>query len=131
MNELGNVVPGGQANMNRMFRPGGSIIIFEPLSQCVSSDADDGIHLRIKRFRAPESLHRNAVFLDLVDCSFKVFFANKGKKPKEVIAPPEHTRRQDVVYFSPLRLKLADRRFHNSYPKNGPSAAYSVASGGV
>ncbi len=93
MNELGNVVPGGQANMNGMFRPGTSIIIFEPLSQCMSSDADDSIHLWVKRFRAPEGLHRNAVLLDFVDGSFKILVANKYQKSNRVVCPPKYTGR--------------------------------------
>jgi hypothetical protein len=32
MNEFGNVVAGGEANVNGMLRPGASIIIFETLS---------------------------------------------------------------------------------------------------
>ena len=83
MNELGNVVSRGQANMDGMFRPGASIIIFEPLSQGVSRDADNGIHLRVKRFRAPKGVHCNAVLLDFVDGSFEVFLANKGEQSKQ------------------------------------------------
>jgi hypothetical protein len=51
MDELWNVVAGGQANMNGVFSPGTPIVIFEALSQSVSSDPDDRIHLWIKGFR--------------------------------------------------------------------------------
>ncbi len=88
MNELGNVVPGGQANMNGMFRPGASIIIFEPLSQGVSRDTDDGIHLRVKRFRASEGMYRNAVLLDFVDGSFEILFANKCQQSNGLFVRP-------------------------------------------
>src|SRR5258708_4436894 len=77
MNELRNVVAGGQADMNGMFRSGASIIIFEPLPQCVSGDADDGIYLRVKGFRTPKGVHRDAVLLDFVDGSFEILVANK------------------------------------------------------
>ena len=39
----------------------------------------------------------------------KVLFANKSQKPNKVVRPPEYTRRQDAIYFSPLGLQLADR----------------------
>jgi hypothetical protein len=108
MNELGNVVAGGQANMNGVFRSATFIKIFEPPSQGMSGDADDGIHLRVKRFRAPEGVHRDAVLLDFVDGSFEVLFTDKCQKANMVIRSPEHPGRQNVVYFSPLGLKLAD-----------------------
>src|SRR5271169_358606 len=92
MNELGNVVAGGQTNMNGMLRPSASIIIFEPLSQCMSSDADNSIHLWVKRFRAPEGLHRNAVLLDFVDGSFEILVTNKCQKSNRVVCPPEYAR---------------------------------------
>src|SRR5690349_11970527 len=78
MNELRRVVSWRQTNMDRMSSSGSSIIVFEPLAKGVGGDADDRIHLRIKIIRTTEGLHGNAVFLDLVDCSFKVLFANKG-----------------------------------------------------
>ena len=121
MNELRNVVAGGQADMNGVFRSSASIIIFEPLSQCMSGDANDSIHLRVKRFRAPEGMHRNAVLLDFVDGSFKILVANKCQKSNRVVRPPEYLGRQDVVYFSPFGRKFADCRLQVGYPKNGPS----------
>lgn len=75
----------------------------------MSGDADNRIHLRVKRLRPSKGLHRNAVLLDFVDCSFKVFIANKSQKPNQVVGSPEYTRRQDAVNFSPLGLQLADR----------------------
>src|SRR5260370_7925525 len=53
MNELGNVVARGQANMNGVFRPGAPIIIFEPLPSSTTNHPADCIHLRFKRYRAP------------------------------------------------------------------------------
>ena len=129
MNELGNVVAGGQANMNGMFRPGASIIIFEPLSQCMRSDADDSIHLRIERFRAPKGVHRNAVLLDFVDGSFEILVANKCQKSKRVVGPPEYPRRQDAVYFSPFGLKFADRRLQVDTPQELAFAPHPVFGG--
>ena len=123
VNELGNVVAGGQADMNGMFRPRRSIIIFEPLSQSVSRDTDDGIHLRIKGFRAPEGMHRNAVLLDFADGSFEILFANKCQKSSRVVRPPKYLGRQDVVHFSPFRLKFADRPLQASTPENDLSTA--------
>ncbi len=114
MNEFGNVVAGGETDLNGMFRSGASIIIFEPFSQCMSSNADDGIHLRVKRFRAPKGVHRYAVLLDFVDGSFEILFANKSQKSNGVVRPPEHARRQDVVYFSPFGLQFADIRLQVS-----------------
>src|SRR5208283_1186283 len=76
----------------------------------MSSDADNRIHLWVEGFRSSKSLHRNAVLLDFVDCSFKVLFANKSQKPNQVVRPPEYTRRQNAVNFSTLGLQLADRR---------------------
>jgi hypothetical protein len=83
----------------------------------MSSDADDGIHLRVKRFRAPKGLHRNAVLLDFIDGAFEMLFANKCQKPNKIVRPPEYARRQDVVYFSPFGLKFADRRLQVPYPQ--------------
>jgi len=93
MNELGNVVAGRQTNMNGMFRPGASIIIFQPLSQRMSSDADNSIHLRVERFGAPEGLHGNAVLLDFVDGSLEILVANKCQKSNRVVCPPEYAGR--------------------------------------
>jgi hypothetical protein len=126
MNEFRDVVAGGQANMNGMFRTGASIIIFEPLSQRVCGDADDGIDLRVKRLRAPKRVHCDAVFLDFVDGSFEILFANKGQKANRVVRPPEYARRQDVVHFSAFGLKFADCRLHVSTPENGPSIRHPV-----
>jgi hypothetical protein len=96
--------------MNGMFCAGASIIIFEPLSQCMSSYPNNGIQLWIKRLWAAKRVHGNAVLLDFVDGSFEVLFANKSQEPNEVIRSTEYTRRQNVVHFSPLGLKLADCR---------------------
>ena len=112
--------------MNRTFRPGGSIIIFEPLSQCVSSDADDGIQLRVKRIRTPKCVHRYAVLLDFVDGSFEILFANKCQQSSRVVRPPEYAGRQDVVYFSPFGLKFANRRLQVSTLENGPSTYHPI-----
>ena len=102
--------------MNRMVGPLRPIIFFQPLPQAVRGDADNGIYLRVKRFRAPKGVHRNAVLLDFVDCSFEVLFANKSQKPNKVVRPPEDTGRQEAVYFNPLGLKLADRRLQMTIP---------------
>src|SRR5260370_30843171 len=82
----------------------------------MSSDADDGIHLRVKRFRAPQGMHRNAVLLDLVDGPFEVLFTDKSQKSNEVVRPPEYTRRQNAVQFGPLGLQLADCRLQMVIP---------------
>jgi hypothetical protein len=110
MNELGDVVAGGQTNMNGMVRAGASIIIFEPLSQCMCSYANNGIQLWIKRLWAAQRVHRNAVLLDFVDGSFEVLLANKSQKANKVIRPTEYARRHNRIDFSPLGLKLADCR---------------------
>jgi hypothetical protein len=117
MNELGNVVAGGQANMNGMLRAGASIIIFKPLSQGMSSDADNSIHLWVKRFLAPKGVHRNAVLLDFLNGSFEILAANKCQKSNGVVGPSEYAGGQDVVYFSPFGLKLADRRWQVDTPR--------------
>src|SRR5580692_9531210 len=57
----------------------------------------------------------NAVLLDFVDGAFEILFANKRQQSSRVVRPPEHVGRQDVVYFSPFGLKLADRRLQVSY----------------
>src|SRR5580658_7129218 len=126
MNELGNVVAGGQTNMNSMLCPGASIIVFEPLSQCMSGNADNRVHLWVKRFGSPESVHRDAVFLDFVDGSFEIFFANKCQQSSRVVRPPEYAGRQDVVYFSPFGLKFANRRLQVSTLENGPSTYHPI-----
>ena len=118
MNEFGNVVAGGETDLNCMFRSGASIVIFEPLSQGMSSDADDGIHLRVKRLRAPKGVHRNAVLLDFVDGSFEILFANKCQQSSRVVRPPKYVGRQDVLYFSPFGLKFVDRRFQVLTPES-------------
>ena len=94
-----------------------SIIIFEPLSQGMSGDAYNGIYLRIKRFRAPQGVHRNAVLLDFVDGSFEVLFANVRQNPDVVVRPPKYPRRQYVIYLSPLGFKLADYRLQVLIPQ--------------
>lgn len=107
--------------MNGVVCSGALVIIFEALPQCVGSYADDCVQLGIKRFRAPKGVDRDAVLFDLVDCSFKVLFANKCQKSNEVVGPPEYTGRQNVIHFSALCLKLADCRLQNDYPfENGP-----------
>jgi hypothetical protein len=103
--------------MNGMFRPGTSIIIVEPLSQGVSGDADNRIDLRIKGFRAAQSVHCNAVFFDLVDGAFEIFFANECEKSNRVVSPPKYTGRQNVLYFSPFGLKFAGRPFQVLPPR--------------
>src|SRR5216683_2664684 len=82
----------------------------------MSSDADNGIHLRVKGFRAPQGVNRDAVLLNFVDGSFEVLFANKCQKSNVVVRPPEYPGRQYVIYFSPLGLKLADRRLQVLIP---------------
>ena len=127
MNKLGNVVAGREADMHGVPGASTSIVIFEPLSQGMSGDADNGIHLRVKRFRAPQGVHRNAVLLYFVDGSFEVLFANKRQKPNVIVCPPEYPGRHYVIYFSPLGLKLADHRLQvlipskNLCPSQGPS----------
>jgi hypothetical protein len=111
---------GGQANMNGVFRPGAPIIVFEPLSQRMSSDANDGIHLWVKRFRAPKRMYRDAVLLDFVDRSFEILFADKCQKSNMVVRAPEYAARQNFVYFSPFGLKSADCRFQVDTPNCGP-----------
>ncbi len=107
-----------------------SIIVFEPLSQGMSGDADNGVHLRIKRFRAPQGVNRNAVLLDFVDGSFEVLFANVRQNPDVVVRPPEYPRRQYVIYFSPLGLKLADRRLQVAIPLRMVPSTYHPVFGG-
>src|SRR5437879_4901387 len=111
----------GQANMNRAFCPAASIIIFKAFSKSVSSDADNGIYLWVKRFRPPQRVNCNAVLLDFVDGSFEVLFTNKRQKSNVVVRPPEYPGRQYIIYFSPLRLKLADCRLQVHTPKNSSS----------
>jgi hypothetical protein len=125
VNEFGNVVARGETDLNGMFRADASIVIFEPLSQGMSGNADDGIHLRVKGFRTPKGVHGNAVLLDFVDSSFEIFFANKCQQSNGIVCPPKYTGRQDVVYFSPLGLKFADRPFQALAPE---SAAPSTSS---
>ena len=111
---------------------GASIIIFEPLSQGMSGDADNGIHLRVKGFRTPQGVNRDAVLLDFVDGSFEVLFANKCKEPNVVVRPPEYPGRQNVIYFSPLGLKLADRRLQVVIPlRMAPSTYHPVFGGSI
>src|SRR6266478_1569390 len=82
----------------------------------MSGDADNGIHLRVEGFRAPQGVNRNAVLLDFVNGSFEVLLANKCQKSNVVIRPSEYLRRQYVIYFNPLGLKLADRRLQVAIP---------------
>ncbi len=82
----------------------------------MSGDADNGIHLRVKGFRAPQGVHRNAVLLDFVNGSFEVLFTNERQKSNVVVRPPEYPGRQYVIYFSPLRIKLADCRLQLLIP---------------
>ena len=103
--------------MDDMFGPGASIEIFEPLSQRMSSDADNGIHLRVKGFGAAKGVHGDAVLLDFVDCSFEILFTNKRQKPNMVVGPPEYAGRQKVLYFSPLGFKFVDRRLQLDTPR--------------
>ncbi len=53
--------------MHGTLRARASIVIFEPLPQCMSGDPDNGVHLWIKRFRTPKRMHSNAVLFDFVD----------------------------------------------------------------
>lgn len=131
MNELGNVVSRGQANVNRMLRPRASIIIFQPSSQGVSSDADDGIHLWVKRFRASNGVYRNAVLFNFADCSFEVLLTNICQKSNMIVGPPEDPGRQDVLEFSPLRFKLADCRLQVDTPKPSPSTHHPLIWGSI
>jgi hypothetical protein len=87
----------------------------------MSSDTDDGIHLRVKGFRAPEGMHGDAVFLDFVDGSFEVLFTNKRQKSNRVVRPPEYSGRQDIVYFSPFGIEFAYCRLQVLSVENGPS----------
>jgi hypothetical protein len=125
MNEFGNVVAGGETDLNGMFRSGAPIVIFEPLSQGMSSNADDGIHLRVKRFRTPKCVHRYAVLLDFVDGAFEILFANECQKSSRVVRPPKYIGRQDVVYFSPFGLKFADRPFQVLTPESAAPSTLS------
>ena len=92
MNELGDVVAGRKANMDGVFSAGGRIIVLKLFSQSMSSNSNDGIHLGVKRFRASERMHCDAVLFDFVDCAFKVFVANKREESNWVVGPPEHSR---------------------------------------
>jgi hypothetical protein len=125
VNEFGNVVAGGETDLNGMFRSGAAIVIFEPLSQGMSSNPDDGIHLRVKGFRTPKGVHRNAVLLDFVDGSFEILFANKCQQSNGIVRPPKYTGRQDIVYFSPFGLKFADRRFQVLTPERAAPSTLS------
>jgi hypothetical protein len=111
MNELGNVVARGQADVNGVIRTSTLVIIFEPLPQCMGSDADNGVHLRIKGFRPPQGPHGDAVLLNLIDSTLEVFFADKIQKPNKIIRPTDHSGSQDGFQFSPLSLKPADCRW--------------------
>jgi len=111
----------GQADMHRMIRPSASIVIFEPLPQSMSGDADDGIHLRVEGFRATQGVYCDAVFLDFVDSSFEVFFTNKGEEPDMIVCPSQYARRQYVFYFSSFGFQFADCRLQVDPPKKGPS----------
>jgi len=95
--------------MDRMFRARAPIVVFEPFSQRMSRHADNSIHLRIKRFWPSQGLHGDGVLLDFVNCSFEVLFTYKCQNSSMVVRPAEYARRQNVIYFSPLSLKLADR----------------------
>jgi hypothetical protein len=73
-----------------MFRPRRSIILFQSLSQGMRGYPDNGIHLRIKVFRASQYLHSNAVFLDFVDGSVKVPLTNENQKSNKIVGSAEH-----------------------------------------
>ena len=80
------------------------------------SDSDNGIYLRVKGFRATEGVHSDVVFLDLINRSLEVLFADVSHEPDEVIRPPENTRGQNVIYFTPLGLELTHRRLQVPIP---------------
>src|ERR1700722_3736783 len=125
VNKFGNVVAGGETNLNGMVRSGASIVIFEPLSQGMSSNADDGIYLGVKRLRTPKGVHRDAVLLDFVDGSFEILFANKCQQSSRVVRPPKYAGRQDFVYFSPFGLESADRPFQVLPPERAVRSTLS------
>src|SRR5882724_8359398 len=108
MNELGRVMARGQTNMNRVGCSGGSIVVFQSLSKRIRGNAHDRIHLWIKIMWPPQGLDGNAVLLDFVDCSFEVLFANEAQESAKIVCPAKHPRRQNLLYFSPLGLKLVD-----------------------
>src|SRR5580704_238051 len=90
-------------------------------------DTDNRVHLRIKVMRTAEGLNRNVVLLDLCGRPLEVLFANKGQKPNEVVGSTEHSRVQNGVQFSALRLKLADGLMQEVFPrKNSPLVSQST-----
>src|SRR5271154_794614 len=78
--EFRNVASRRQTNPNRMLRSGAPIVVVQPLSQRVSSDSDNGVHLRIKIRRAPESLHGDVVLLNFSRRTLEVLFTDVGQK---------------------------------------------------
>ena len=96
----------------------------------MSSDADDGIDLRVKRLWAPERVYCDAVLFDFVESSLEILIANESQQADEVVRSAEHTRRQNAIYFSPLGLKLADRRLHVDIPLRMVPSPYHPLFGG-
>ena len=78
--------------MDGVFCSGAPVIIFESLAERMRGDTDNRIYLWVKGFPAAEGVHRDVVFLNFADCSFKVLFADVGQKPDMVVCPPQHTR---------------------------------------
>ena len=52
------------------------VVEFEPLAQGVRGYADNCVRLGIETFWAAESLHRNAIFLDLIRLASKILFGH-------------------------------------------------------
>jgi hypothetical protein len=97
VNELGNVVAWGKADVDGVFGSRVPVIIFEALAQCVSGDTNNRIYLWVERFPPAEGVHRDVVFLNFSGSSFEVLFADVGEKPDMVVCPPQYTRGQDVL----------------------------------
>jgi hypothetical protein len=51
-------------------------------------DADNGIYLWVKGFPATKGVHRDVVFLDVVNRSFEILLAYIGHEPNKVVRPP-------------------------------------------
>jgi hypothetical protein len=117
VNELGRVVAGGQANMDRVRCPGGPVVVFQSLSKRMRRDAHDRIYLGIKILRPSQGLDGNAVLLDFVDCSVEVLFANKTQESAQIVRTAKHSRRQNRLNFSPLGLKPVDYRLQVRIPQ--------------
>jgi hypothetical protein len=97
VNELGNVVAGGKADVDGVFGSRVPVIIFEALAQRVSGDTNNRIYLWVECFPSAEGVYGDVVFLNFADSSFKVLFADVSEKPDMVVCPPQYTRGQDVL----------------------------------